>query len=109
MQMFMHYGISIAPVDDSMLISYVVDGTQHGHGMDELAQTFSITPTIKYEDVTGSGKSQITFDLVPLDKALHTRRRTRISRSACIKMFKPRLVREHMATVYETLNARSRP
>ncbi len=32
------YGIDMAPIDDTMLLSYVLEGGQHGHGMDELAK-----------------------------------------------------------------------
>ena len=103
MQMFFPYGIKIAPVDDTMLLSYVLDGTQHGHGMDELAKTFLEHDTIKYEDVTGNGKAQVTFDLVPLDKALDYAAEDADITLQLHKMFKPRLAQEQMVTVYETL------
>ena len=51
-------------------MSYVLDGGAHGHGMDELAELHLGHETIKFKDVAGSGKSQVTFDFVPLDKAL---------------------------------------
>ncbi len=103
MQMFLAHGIRVAPSDDTMLLSYVLDGSRHGHGMDELAQLFLNHTTIAYADVAGSGKHQVTFDLVPLDKA-----RDYAAEDAEVTLrlhdtFKPRLVAEHMATVYETL------
>ena len=52
-----------------MLISYVLEGGAHGHGMDELAELHLGHKTISYEDVAGTGKTQVTFDQVPLDKA----------------------------------------
>ncbi len=103
MQLFLQYGVRVAPIDDTMLLSYVLDGSSHGHGMDELAQTFLDHSTIKYEDVTGKGKSQITFDLVPLDKALEYAAEDADITLRLHKIFKPRLVQEQMATVYETL------
>lgn len=103
MQMFMHYGINVAPIDDTMLLSYVLDGSQHGHGMDELAKNFLNYDTIKYGDVTGSGKSQVTFDLVPLDKALNYAAEDADITLRLHKLFKPRLPSEQMTTVYETL------
>ncbi len=103
MQMFFPYDIKIAPVDDTMLLSYVLDGTSHGHGMDELAKTFLEHDTIKYEDVTGRGKAQVTFDLVPLDKALDYAAEDADITLQLHKMFKPRLAQEQMVTVYETL------
>ena len=103
MQLFFPYDIHISPVDDTMLISYVLDGSSHGHGMDELAQTFLNHNTIKYEEVTGSGKSQVTFDLVPLDKALQYAAEDADITLRLHKLFKPRLAQEQMVTVYETL------
>ena len=103
LQMFLHYGIRVAPVDDTMLLSYVLDGSQHGHGMDELAQTFLNHQTISYEDVTGKGKSQITFDLVPVDKATAYAAEDADITLRLHQMFKPRLITDKMTTVYETI------
>jgi DNA polymerase-1 len=49
------YGISMMPIDDTMVMSYNVDGTKHGHGMDELAKLHLNIDTIKYKDVAGKG------------------------------------------------------
>jgi DNA polymerase-1 len=97
------HGIELSPIDDTMLLSYVLDGGLHGHGMDELARLHLGHETIKFKDVAGSGKSQVTFDKVPLDKA-----RDYAAEDADITLklhgaLKPRLVPERMATVYETL------
>src|SRR5208282_3527872 len=51
------YGISVAPIDCTMLISFVLDAGLHGHGLDELAKLHFGHDTIKYKDVAGSGKS----------------------------------------------------
>jgi DNA polymerase-1 len=103
LQLFMQYDIDVSPIDDTMLLSYVLDGSSHGHGMDELAQTFLSHNTIKYEEVTGSGKSQVLFDLVPLDKALQYAAEDADITFRLHELFKPRLAQEHMVTVYETL------
>jgi DNA polymerase-1 len=103
MQLFMQHGINVAPIDDTMLLSYVLDGSSHGHGMDALSELFLDHKTIKYEDVTGTGKSQVTFDLVPLDKALAYAAEDADVTLRLHKAFKPRLVPEHMTTVYETI------
>lgn len=63
------YGLEIAAPQDSMILSYNLFGSAHGHGMDELARLYLGHETIKYQDVTGTGKNQVTFDFVPLDKA----------------------------------------
>ena len=62
-------GIDIAPIDDTMLISYVLDAGKNGHGMDELAQTHLRHKTIQFGDVAGRGKSFVGFARVPIDKA----------------------------------------
>ncbi|MDP2205367.1 MAG: DNA polymerase I [Alphaproteobacteria bacterium] len=103
LQMFLPYGIRIAPIDDTMLLSYVLDGSRHGHGMDELSKTFLNHDTIAYKDVTGSGKNQVTFDLVPLDKARDYAAEDADITLRLYNLFRPRVVPEHMTTVYETL------
>ncbi len=69
-QIFDRYDLPIDCYDDTMLLSYVLYGGQHGHGMDELAEKYLGHTTIKFTDVVGTGKKQITFDLVPLDRAM---------------------------------------
>ncbi|MFT6556947.1 DNA polymerase I [Sneathiella sp.] len=62
-------GVHVSPVDDTMLISYCQEAGLHGHGMDELSKLhFGISP-IPFKEVCGTGKSQITFAEVPIDKA----------------------------------------
>jgi len=97
------HGVSIAPVDDTMLLSYVLDGGLHGHGMDELARLHLGIETIKFKDVAGSGKAQITFDQVPLDKALDYAAEDADVTLRLHQVLKPRLVAERLTTVYETL------
>ena len=58
-----------APVDDTMLLSFVLDAGKHSHGMDELAERYLGQKTIKFSDVAGSGAKQVSFDKVPIDKA----------------------------------------
>ena len=97
------YGVEVTPVDDTMLLSFVLDGGLHGHGMDVLADTHLGVSTVKYKDVVGTGKKQITFDYVPLEAA-----RDYAAEDADITLrlhqtLKPRLVQEKMTTVYETI------
>ena len=58
-----------AAVDDSMVVSFVLDAGHHGHGMDELSVLHLGHTPISYDSVTGTGKARITFDKVPLDRA----------------------------------------
>ena len=103
LQMFMHYGVNVAPLDDTMLLSYVLDGSRHGHGMDELSAEFLGHRTIPYSEVAGTGKAQITFDLVPLDKALAYAAEDADVTLRLYHVFKPRLPQAQAATVYETM------
>ncbi len=102
-QLFARHGVRVSPVDDSMLISYVLEGGAHGHGMDELAELHLGHTTIPYKEVCGTGKNQITFDRVPLDKALAYAAEDADITLRLWRTLKPRLVDERMVTVYETL------
>jgi DNA polymerase-1 len=103
MAVFRRHGIEIGPVDDTMLISFVLDAGKNNHGMDELAELHLGQKTIKFSDVAGSGAKQVTFDKVPLDKA-----RDYAAEDADVTMqlwarLKPRLVPEHVTSMYETI------
>ncbi len=97
------YGVTVAPLDDTMLMSFAVDGGAHGHGMDELADLHLGMKTMKFEEVAGKGKAQITFDLVPLDKALAYAAEDADVTLRLHRVLKPRLLEDGMATVYETI------
>ncbi|HXQ65541.1 MAG TPA: DNA polymerase I [Alphaproteobacteria bacterium] len=97
------YGIAIAPIDDTMLISYVLAAGLHGHGMDELAKLHLDHDTIKYKDVTGSGKGQIGFDEVALDKACAYAAEDADVTLRLWLVLKPQLLAERLASVYETI------
>ena len=103
MQILAQHGIAVGPVDDTMVLSFVLDGSLHGHGMDELALLHLGHTTIKYSDVTGTGKAQVTFDFVPLDKARDYSAEDADVTLKLHKLLKRRLVAESMVTVYETL------
>ncbi|MCC7305211.1 MAG: DNA polymerase I [Alphaproteobacteria bacterium] len=102
-QMFAKQGIHMQPVDDTMLISYVLDGTSHAHGMDYLSETLLQHKPIPYEEVAGKGKNQITFDKVPMDKALAYAAEDADVTLRLHKILKPRLAREKMVSVYENI------
>lgn len=96
-------GINVSPIDDTMLISYVLGTGLHGHGMDELALLYLDHTTIPYKDVAGTGKSQVTFDYVPLDKALAYAAEDADITLRLWHILKPRLIAEKMVSVYERL------
>ncbi len=97
------YGLLISPVDDTMLLSYILEGGKHGHSMDDLAELYLGHTTIKYKEVTGTGKSQMTFDQVPLEQALDYAAEDADVTLRLYQSLKPRLLEEHLVTAYETL------
>jgi DNA polymerase-1 len=103
MKVLARHGIQVAPVDDTMVLSYVLEGGLHGHSLDELAELHLAHDTIKFKDVAGSGKAQVTFDQVPLEAALDYAAEDADITGRLYRLLKPRLATEHMVTVYETL------
>jgi DNA polymerase-1 len=102
-KIFSHYGINVFPVDDTMLISYVIEGGLHKHNMDDLAELHLNHKTIKFKEVAGRGKSQITFDRVPIELALDYAAEDADITLRLYKLLKPRLALEQMVSVYETM------
>jgi len=94
----------IFPYDDTAVMSYVLDSLEHGHGMDELAETFLSYQTIKYEEVCGSGKNKMTFDKVDLDKALDYSAEDADITLRLYNVFKRRLVTEKKIALYENFD-----
>ena len=97
------YGVEIAPVDDTLVLSHVLDAGLHGHGMDELATLHLDHTNIKFSEVAGSGRKQVTFDYVPLEAALDYAAEDASVTLRLHELLKPRLLAEHMVTVYETV------
>jgi DNA polymerase-1 len=103
LQIFAQRGIEVAPFDDTMLISYVLDAGRADHGLGPLAQRYLDHATIDYSELTGSGKSKLTFDCVAIDKAAEYASERADVTLRLWQVLKPRLVAEHITTVYETL------
>lgn len=91
----------IEPIEDTAVISYVLDSSEHGHGLDELSDLLLDYETIKYDDVTGTGKNKITFDKVELDKALDYGAEDADLTLRIYNVLKPRLMKEGMTKIYE--------
>jgi DNA polymerase-1 len=100
---FARRGIEIHPYDDTMLMSYVLDAGRGNHGMDDLAQRWLGHETIHFEHVAGSGKSRVSFDCVPIDKASEYAAEDADVTLRLWKALKARLPAEQVTTVYETL------
>jgi len=103
MQVLASLGVPVTPIDDTMLLSYVLDGASHGHGLDELAQLHLGHTNISFAEMCGTGKSQITFDRVPLEKARDYAAEDADVTLRLHQFLKPRLLAEKMVEVYETL------
>ncbi len=97
------YGVSVAPFDDTMLMSYALDCGKGGHGMDELAKRHLGYDTFKFSDVAGSGKKAKTFDQVVIKEAAKYAAEDADITLRLFETLKPRLAAEGKATVYETL------
>ena len=66
------YDIELTNVaHDTMLQSYVLDSTATRHDMDSLARKYLGLETVKFEDIAGKGKKQLTFDQIPVEQASH--------------------------------------
>jgi DNA polymerase-1 len=98
------HDIHIASYDDTMVMSYDLYGANHGHGMDELAATYLDHQTIKYDEVTKTGKKQVTFDFVALDAALAYAAEDADVTLRLYHFLKPQLRERHANTVYYTID-----
>ncbi len=100
---FARRGIRVAPYDDTLLLSYVLEGGLHGHGMDELARLHLGHEPIAFKSVAGTGKSQKSFKHVQLAPATQYAAEDADVTLRLWRILKPRLAREGLSTVYETL------
>ncbi|WP_349369997.1 DNA polymerase I [Salinarimonas sp.] len=97
------HGVVVEPFDDTMLMSYVLDAGRNNHGMDDLAQRHLGHTCVAYAEVAGSGKAQVSFDRVAIDKATTYAAEDADVTLRLWRLLKPRLVAERKTTVYETL------
>jgi DNA polymerase-1 len=96
-------GIAVAPCDDTMLMSYVLDSGKNGHGMDELAGVHLSWKTLTFGEVAGTGRSFKGFDRVAIDKASEYSAEDAEVTLRLWMALKPRLAAEGVASVYERL------
>jgi DNA polymerase-1 len=103
LEVLQRHGIAMAPIDDTLLLSFVLEGGRHGHDLDELAPLHFGHETIKLKDLVGSGKSQIGFAAVPLDRARDYAAEQADYALRIHRLLRPRLIAEHMVSFYETV------
>ncbi len=102
-KIFANYGLAVAPIDDTMLMSYALNAGLHNHGMDALAERYLSHTPIPIKTLLGTGKSAITFDKVAIDEAVKYAAEDADITLRLWHLFKPRLPAEQVTTVYETL------
>jgi len=103
LQMFALRGIDLAPYDDVMLMSYVLDAGRAGHALAALSQRYFDHAAIDFNQLTGSGKSKLAFDCVAVEKAAEYAAENADATLRLWQLLKPRLTSEHVSSVYETL------
>jgi DNA polymerase-1 len=103
LKIFKKYGIHLKSFEDTMLLSYALDSGLNRHNLDILAKIHLDHENIKYKDVAGTGKSEVTFDQV---KIIDSYRYACEDADVTLKLyniFKERLVKEKCFHVYENL------
>ncbi len=102
-KIFARHGVRVAPFDDTMLMSYAQHAGQHNHGMDELSERYLAHNPIPIKDLLGSGKTQKTFDKVPIEDAVKYAAEDADITLRLWRFLKPQLHQVRVTTVYETL------
>jgi DNA polymerase-1 len=100
------HGLIVAPYDDTMVISFDLDSGKMlgGHGMDVAATTHLAHTCTSFKDVTGTGKKQISFAHVPLDRATAYAAEDADVTFRLWTRLKPRLAHEAATRVYELVD-----
>ena len=100
---FARRGIAVAPTEDTLLLSYVLDAGRTDHGMDVLSQALLAHKPIPFSAVAGQGRTFIGFARAAIDKAADYAAEDTDVTFRLWRALKPRLAAERMTTVYETL------
>lgn len=103
-KIFARQNIRVAPIDDTMLMSYAMNAGLHGHGMDALCAQYLNHEPIAIKSLLGTGKSATTFDQVEIAPAVAYGAEDADITLRLWELFKPRLHRAGVTTVYETLD-----
>ncbi len=102
--MFDKAGIAVAPVDDTMLMSFNLEAGLHGHGLDELAKLHFDHECIAFKTLCGTGAKQITFDKVPLGPATEYAAEDADITLRLWQRLKPRIAAEAVNRVYSRVD-----
>jgi len=97
------YGIALAPYDCTMLMSYVLDGGQAEHTIENLVRRSFEHELKPLKELVGTGKSLIAFAEVPREAARDFAAERADAALRLHMLLKARLVREKMTAFYETI------
>jgi DNA polymerase-1 len=103
MKILARQGISVAPIDDTMLMSYALHAGLHGHGMDTLSESYLSHVPIPIKGLLGAGKDAITFDRVAIVDATAYAAEDADITLRLWQRLGPELHRARVSTVYHTL------
>ena len=103
LKIFLKYGIELKSFEDTMLLSYSLDAGVNRHNLDLLAKTHLDHDNIKFKDVVGTGKSEVTFDEVLIDNAYRYACEDADVTLKLYNLFKDRIIKEKCFQIYETL------
>ena len=103
LKIFQKYGITLKSYEDTMLLSYVLDAGLNRHNLDLLAKIHLNHENIKFKEVVGTGKSEVTFDEVKIEDAYKYACEDAEITLKLYNIFKDRIVKEKCFQVYDTL------
>ncbi len=95
------HGINISSMEDTMLMSYVLDAGKNRHNMDTLSEIHLDHKTITFKELVGSGKKEINFSEVELEKAKDYAAEDADITLRLYKKFRKSLKDENMVNIYE--------
>jgi len=98
---FYHLGIDMSSMEDTMLISYVLDAGKNRHNMDTLSQIHLGHKTISYKELVGTGKKQINFREVEINKAAEYASEDADVTLRLYRVLKKNLLSEKLENIYE--------
>ncbi len=99
---FSKNGIDVSSMEDTMLMSYVLDAGKNRHNMDTLSQIHLNHKTIAFKDLVGTGKKEINFRDVDIEKAKDYAAEDADITLRLYKKFSKSLKDEKMINIYET-------
>ena len=95
------HGINMNSMEDTMLMSYVLDAGKNRHNMDTLSEIHLNHKTISFKDIVGTGKKEINFSDVELDKAMEYAAEDADITYRLYKIFRKNLKLEKLTNIYE--------